>query len=196
MIGLLLTLHSAAAADFQSADQVLDTFKAEPDVRRVQDMAIEYSKTDPHYVEKWLAAAQNAAWLPDVTLYYEYRDTDGFDYDYEDDGSGDPVETLDGRGIDLYRKTYVKGTWELNKLVMSSEKIRTISEAQDIVKLRDKVLEDVTRLYFERRRLQVDMVLQPGDMKGQLKNELRLQELTAQIDAYTGGRYSQALKTK
>ena len=77
---------------------------------------------------------------------------------------------------------------------MSSERIRVINEAQDIVKLRDKVLEDVTRLYFDRRRLQVEQLLSPaGDLRSQLKNELRLQELTANIDALTGGRFSASL---
>ena len=38
---------------------------------------------------------------------------------------------------------------------MSSERIRVISEAQDVVKLRDKVLRQATQIFFDRRRLQV-----------------------------------------
>jgi hypothetical protein len=79
---------------------------------------------------------------------------------------------------------------------MSSERIRVISETQDVVKLRDKILDEATRLYFDRRRLQVDILMNTGDVKTQIKNELRLQELTAQLDAYTGGRFSKALKKK
>jgi phosphoribosylaminoimidazole (AIR) synthetase len=78
---------------------------------------------------------------------------------------------------------------------MSSERIRVINEAQDIAKLRDKVLSEVTRLYFERRRVQVEMLLSPKrDTMGQVKQQLRLMELTASIDALTGGAFSQALK--
>jgi hypothetical protein len=77
---------------------------------------------------------------------------------------------------------------------MSSERIRVINEAQDIVKLRDKVLDEVTRIYFDRRRLQVEQVLSPSsNLKDQIKEELRLQELTASIDALTGGRFSASL---
>jgi hypothetical protein len=77
---------------------------------------------------------------------------------------------------------------------MSSERIRVINEAQDIVKLRDKVLDEVTRLYFDRRRLQVDLLLNPpSDMKKLIDDELRLQELTANIDALTGGQFSASL---
>ena len=61
-------------------------------------------------------------------------------------------------------------------------------------KLREKVLGEVTRLYFERRRLQVDVLLNPKvDLAGQVKDELRLRELTANLDAYTGGRFSAAV---
>jgi hypothetical protein len=56
------------------------------------------------------------------------------------------------------------------------------------------VLGEVTRLYFDRRRLQVDMLLNPkSDLMGQVKDELRLREITASLDAYTGGRLSAAL---
>ena len=60
--------------------------------------------------------------------------------------------------------------------------------------LLEKVLGEVTRLYFERRRLQVDMLLNPkSDLLGQVKDELRLRELTANVDALTGGRFSAGL---
>ena len=77
---------------------------------------------------------------------------------------------------------------------MSSEQIRVINEAQDIVKLRDRVLDEVTRLYFDRRRLQVDILLDTGaDLRSRIENELRLQELTANLDALTGGTFSASL---
>ena len=88
----------------------------------------------------------------------------------------------------------VRLAWRLDKLVMSSERIRVINEAQDIVKLRDKVLDEVTRVYFDRRRLQVEQLLSPASgLRDQIKAELRLQELTASIDALTGGQFSSAL---
>ena len=80
-------------------------------------------------------------------------------------------------------------------MVMSSEQIRVINEAQDIAKLREKVLGEVTRLYFDRRRLQVEILLNPkSDVVGQVKDELRLREITANLDAYTGGQFSNAAR--
>jgi hypothetical protein len=194
LLSALLAGAPAHAADFRSVDDVLARFEGEPSVQELQDMVLEYSKTDPKHVEKWLSASVNAAWLPELTFTYDYDN--GFDRDYAYvavDPASDPAAQLDGSGVDLQHGVQVRAKWELDKLVMSSERIRVISESQDVVKLRDKILEDATRLYFDRRRLQVDMLMGSGDLKAQLKNELRLQELTAQLDAYTGGLFSRAI---
>lgn len=205
----------ASAADFTSATDVLATFSTEPTVAQVHGMALEYSKTDPHYVDGWLRAAKSAAALPALTVQYKYWNAFDTDYGYytpeeitDDSDSANPTDQAQAEdlaygpfettnGVDIDHRAEVKAVWQLSKLVMSSEEIRVISEVQDIVKLRDKVLEDVTRLYFERRRLQVDLLLGGGgELKKRVGDELRLAELTAQIDAYTGGRFSKALPTK
>ncbi len=196
MIPMLLALAlqgPAEAADFRTVDEVLARFEKEPTVRDVQQMVLEYSKTDPRYVDEWMNASKNAAWLPELKVTYDYDN--GYDYDYLYEVN--PEGELDKSGVDNDHGLQVYAKWRLDKLVMSSERIRVISETQDIVKLRDKVLEEATRLYFDRRRLQVDMLLVgAGDLKTQVKNEMRLQELTAQIDAYTGGRFSATVTGK
>jgi hypothetical protein len=203
MNALLLAVALLAPADAReprSVDDILASFRDEPEVREVQEMVLAYSKTDPAYVDAWLRASVTAAWLPELQLTYDYDNGYDRDYNYltsQDAGfDGASEAEIEGSGVDLQHGVQVRARWELDKLVMSSERIRVISEAQDVVKLRDKVLEEVTRLYFDRRRLQVDMMMTEGDAKTQLKNELRLQELTAQLDAYTGGRFSGALKGK
>ena len=111
----------------------------------------------------------------------------------------DPV--LKGEGVDILLasenddKVVVKVEWRLDKLVMSSEQIRIINESQKTVKLREKLLDEVTRLYFDRRRLQVDQLLKPPrSIEDQIENELRLQEMTANLDALTGGAFSASVK--
>ena len=196
MIALLFALHVGAAdaadREFRNADEVLAQFKGEPSVQEVHAMVLEYSRTDNRYLDSWMRAAKSASWAPEVQVAYGYDSGYDNDFDYFDGN-----RELTGAGADVGQSVDVKAKWRFDKLVMSSERIRVISETQDVVKLRDKVLDEVTRLYFDRRRLQVDMLLSgPGDVKSQLKNELRLQELTAQLDAYTGGRFSEALRRK
>lgn len=199
LLFLLLTLWSGAwAADnYSNPDQVLARFKDEPDVRQVQEMALEYSQTDPRYLEGWMRASKSAALLPEFQVTYGYSQgyDDGSIYLTDpNDPTGTPLLQPDDTSSAVDWDVDLRAKWRFDKLVMSSERIRVISEAQDVVKLRDKILEEVTRVYFDRRRLQVEMLLNPGDLKAQLKNELRLQELTAQLDAYTGGRFTAALK--
>ncbi len=186
--------NAAVAGDFRSADDVLAQFKSEPTVLDLQNMVLEYSKTDNHYVEAWLAASKNSALLPTFEVDYGYDNGYGQDFDYADGTVSS--ELLSASNVDLKNSVTAKAKWDFTKLVMSSERIRVISETQDIVKLRDKVLDEATRVYFDRRRLQVDMLMNQGDVKTQIKNELRLEELTAQLDAYTGGLFSRKLKNK
>jgi hypothetical protein len=175
-------------------EQVLAAFASEPDVQSVQAMALAYTKTNPELVEGWLRASKQAYMLPKVNLQYEKENDQGLDYEYTLDVDGDLIAQLDGQDADNDDKFVVKLEWRLDKLVMSSEQIRVINESQDIVKLRDKVLDEVTRLYFDRRRLQVDLLLDPGTaLKQQIENELRLQELSANLDAITGGAFSASL---
>jgi len=62
-----------------------------------------------------------------------------------------------------------------------------------MVQLRDDIVDETTRLYYERRRLQVELLIKPPkDAQGKIKKALRLQELTASLDGLTGGNFSKA----
>ena len=64
-----------------------------------------------------------------------------------------------------------------------------------MVQLREDILNEVTRIYFERRRLQVELADNKSIVGAQrAKKDLRLQELTASIDALTGGRFSDGIE--
>lgn len=182
-------------------EAVLARFDHEPAVEMVQQWASAYAQVQPETVAKWLRASRAFGALP--LLRAEFRQVDDWDNDFRyydelglpptvDDGNLSPVKYAAQTGQGRYIK--VQATWWLMDLVMSPEQIRVIQEAQDVVKLREKIQGEVTRLYFERRRLQVDMLLNPpSDLLSQVKDEIRLRELQANIDAYTGGAFSQAL---
>ena len=59
------------------------------------------------------------------------------------------------------------------------------------MQLRDDILDEVTKLYFERIRVKVELDnLSIEDRKKRLDKELRLNELTAVLDGLTGGSFS------
>jgi hypothetical protein len=191
-------LQVQTEASFDDPAAVLAHFAKEPTVQQVQAWTNTYSGTHPDEVRHWMAASRAFAALPQLTL--EYRLRDGWDQDFlyltqagslasSPSDEVEPVFEDGGRDQDAYYT--VRARWDLQELVMSYERIRIIDQAQDIVKLRDKLLTEVTRLYFERRKLQVETLLAPrSDVLGQVKDELRLMELTANLDALTGGAFS------
>jgi hypothetical protein len=75
----------------------------------------------------------------------------------------------------------------LGELVWNNDQTSIDTRSRLMVQLRDDVLNEVTRLYFERKRLQAELLHSPpqGVME-KVEKELRLQELTADIDAITG----------
>jgi hypothetical protein len=198
-----VTLPDYPTAAFDSPEQVLAQFAAEPTIQQVHSWVNEYAHTSPLQVERWLAQSVAFAALPEVTLEYELQNDYDAGFEYQTADGADPVvgvpvlpvaEDADQGQTQQYQ---VRLKWELDRLIMSSEKIRVINEAQDIVKLRDKVMAEATRLYFERRRLQVDRLLTPKtDLMARVKDELRLLELTANLDAVTGGAFSGGLGSR
>ncbi|MEE2679109.1 MAG: hypothetical protein VX546_11075 [Myxococcota bacterium] len=80
--------------------------------------------------------------------------------------------------------------WDLGDIAYHPEEIDASREARELVKLRDDVLDEVTQLYFERRRVLAELATAaPGE---RLRLGIRAAELAAGIDAWTGGWFSRA----
>jgi len=190
-------LPVGGSRSYGSPDDVLREFASEPTIQQVQAWAADYARVNASTVERWLRASGGFAALPEFRVEYRFKGNSGNDWKYFPadgiiDTPGESVfNTLNAANRDREDRVAVRATWNLDKLVMSSERIRMINEAQDVVKLRDKVLTEVTRLYFDRRRAQVEGVLSPKrDLGAQVKDQLSILEKTAQIDALTGGAFS------
>ena len=184
----------AGGKEFNTVDEVLAEFAHEPTVQRVQRWTDDYARTSPDMIRSWNSAARGFAALPRLQVEYYTRNDWNRDFKYIQEGTAfdtQPTSVDEGQT----GRILVRGQWDLSELVMSSDRIRIINESQDAVKMRDKLLSQVTRLYFDRRRHQVEMLLNPRpSLEGQVEDELRLLELTASIDAMTGGQFSRAIR--
>ena len=61
--------------------------------------------------------------------------------------------------------------------------------------LRNDILDDLRRAYYERKRLQFDLMMSPPrDVRSRFDRELRIQELTQAIDDLTGNYLSDNIK--
>jgi hypothetical protein len=192
--GVELSITGATGKQYRTVDEVMSEFAHEPTIQQVQGWTNEYARTSPEMVRAWSRASQQFAVLPRLQVEYYLREDWNQDFNYVTVGQDlQTTPTSIDEGQDY--RILVRSQWDLSELVMSSDRIRVINETQDAVKLRDKLLSQVTRLYFDRRRHQVEMLLNPRPtLDGQVEDQLRLLELTAGLDALTGGSFSRAVR--
>jgi photosystem II stability/assembly factor-like uncharacterized protein len=173
------------------AEEVLSMFEDEPSIDEIQKAAIRYAEVHPEKIEGWRKAASKRGWLPDLRVGYDQdRDWQNSYYYYSGTYRGDDITREKDWGLS------VSLTWELGDLIWNDDQTSIDTRSRLMVQLRDDVLHEVTRLYFERRRLQVEMLLSPPQkIKTRAEKELRLQELTADIDALTGFYLSKSMSS-
>ncbi len=172
-------------------DEILkERFPNEPGIEEIQAAAIRYGEVHPDKITRWRRNAALKAWLPDLKVSYDKgRDWSSSGYFYGGVYRDDDITSSKDRGWSISL------TWELGDLIWNDAQTSIDVRSRLMVQLRDDLLNEVTRLYFERRRLQIDMVLNPpSTLKEKMDKELRLQELTARIDALTGFYLSRRLR--
>ncbi|HTL69744.1 MAG TPA: hypothetical protein VL404_00490 [Candidatus Eisenbacteria bacterium] len=180
-----------AAPRTPDAGEFLSRFRGEPSVLEIQNAAIRYAEVHPGKIEAWRRAAARKALLPTLSVDADL-DTDQ-NIDLDRGGTNDPDRFI--TGPDEKSSGWSVGvSWNLGDLIWNDDQTSIDTRSRLMVQLRDDVLSEVTHLYFERRRLQAASLMSPaGDLPLQVENELKLQEVTAKIDALTGGYLSARL---
>jgi len=172
-----------------TAQAPFDQFADEPTIGQVREAAIRYAEVHPDKIALWRTQARLKSLLPDVSVS---GGTNLTGFRHWDSGSN-PDSLLRGeRDIDWSTSF----TWELADLIWSTDQTSIDSRSKLMVELRNDVIDEVTRLYFERRRLQLQLFANPpSDPQTRLEKALRLQELAALIDGLTDGFFSQHVDT-
>ena len=175
---------------------VNDEFENEPKIKEVHQLAIDYGEVHPDKIRNWRKLAKKRACFPDVSLSFDVdrnRTIANSVYGSYSNGGQHYVGPDDKT---FYRNTGVgvSLSWNLADIVWSSDQTSIDSRSKMMVELREDILDHVTRLYYERRRVQVEL-LTLSEIGPQLKldQEMRLAELTALLDAFTGGEFSRRI---
>lgn len=185
-----LVVRPGATVTSAQVRAALKPYAAEPTIREVQQAAVDYARANPDRIDSWRARAANRAFAPQLEVQVD-KDWDKTHRVFEEPGQ--PKREADYDYDDLGLR--VKARWNLDRAIFDPEEPKVNREAIRLQRYRDDVVDEVTRRYFERRRLQIELDLTPPtDMADRVRKELRLQELTADIDALTGGFLSQRLK--
>ena len=170
---------------------VLGRFSFEPTVLEIQNAAVRYAEVYPEKIEAWRRAAMRKALLPTVS----FTGNQGVDHNVDIDrgGTGDPDRFIVGPS-ETNKDLHMAVSWNLGELIWNDDQTTIDTRSKLMVELRGDILNEVTHLYFERRRLQVEAVLHPAkELPLQIERDLKLQELTADIDGLTGGFLSSRL---
>lgn len=166
--------------------------QGEPSINEVQQAAIKYAEVEPEKIMRWRKQATKKAFLPQLSLSVDSDTGDLWHWE-----TGSSVKSED----DILRKGRssvdwsVTCKWDLAELIWNSDQTSIDVRSRLMVELRNDILDEVTRVYFERMRVKTELegLSIEESNKRQIK-ELRVAELTALLDAMTGGYFSRAFK--
>lgn len=167
-------------------------------IKEVQAMAVTYAEVHPDKIKEWRKGARWKAFFPKLNLSFSESLNENIEIyksattSYIVEG---PQETGADWGIDL--------TWDLSDIVWNDAQTNIDIRSKLMVQLREDILQEVTRLYFERERAIMEAERygkapqDPGTASaGNLPDRaLKVRELTAYIDALTGGGFSEKLNS-
>lgn len=165
-------------------EQALRDLKAnEPGIAEVQQAALAFFKLEPETVSSLRTRAAWKAVLPEINVRYRTGTTTADNQTFGlGTGTVEPQSRDDAKGD--VSEVQLSGTWNLPRLLFNPEVLDVSSAAA----LQESVIKEITRLYYTRRRLQVDLLLDPPrDPATRIAKDLRIEELTATVDALTGG---------
>ncbi len=177
-------------AIYQPAKETLSLFKEllsmEPTAREVHKRVIRYADVANGKIKRWQALSRVASFLPSLSMGKTmYRNSSISSYSGKFiTGPEDVNKTFD---TDL--------RWELGDMLYSSDQTSIDSREKLMVELRNDLLSEATRIYYERRRLQIGLLFTPAPSEQEhLESLLRVDELTTLLDGMTDGFFSKRLE--
>lgn len=210
LFSLLASLALPAVASAQRVGaidpevaSILELFDDEPTAQQVQQAALVWANLHDNRVPGWYRQIRLSAMLPRVRVEGMHREHDRFQIDGTQNFDIDN-NTFTPRDLRELRRDYeytqfdarAWAQWELSELVWDADILRVSAESQRITRLRQELTSTITSLYFDRRQRQVELELEPpADLAGKLRAQLAIDQLTANIDALTGGWFVRQLET-
>lgn len=183
--------HAQGAFDAR-VKELMQQFRHEPSVREVQRAAARHARVNPGAYSHWLAASGWAHILPE-RVKGEVQHLARDEKDVRTTSSTNSLSEL--LALDDHLRLEVEVQWDLSKLIFNPDKLKVSKEISNLVELREDILTTVNKLYFSRRRVQIEQLLNPPqNLKHAVNVSLNVRSLTADIDALTGGWFSRELR--
>ena len=167
--------------------------EAAGEVERLRRAVLAYLELSPARVARLEARGRNAPLWPEVTALLRAGRGRGRDRERDQTWSSGAVRDLldAGVGHDRDLELRLEFEWDLSELRHPGRALAVSKERRELIELRDQVLERVHRLYFERLRVLARLdVLGAESQADRAELELRVRELAAGLDAWSGGMFS------
>jgi len=162
-------------------------FAGEPTFRQLQKAAIDFAEVNPEKIKNWRTQARLKALMPKVSCGMDSNRSTNYQIytsATKDYVVGGPDDISGGWDFSI--------SWDLGDLVWGTDQTSIDVRSRLMVQLRNDILDDLRRAYYERRRVQYELAAEPPqDPKVRFEKELRLSELTQAIDDLTGNYLSE-----
>ncbi len=158
-----------------------------PSVDQVIQAALKHADLEVNKAVKWERNVRWAALLPQFSARVNHSASQGALL-------SEYLEHPDKINLNSYFswRWEVRATWDLSRLVFDSREMSIAARGQQLAAAKQKMLEKVGELYFERCHLLLMGRTGEEDQEaGQpLRQQLRLRQLTAMLNVMTGGLFS------
>ena len=184
--------HQNNSSSFMHISLIGGYLKYEPSIRDVQEAAIKYAELSPGKISQWRKDAAKKAFFPQINIGLDRNTTDLWHWE-----GGSTTKSEDDvlrRGRDNIDWD-VTLSWDLSDLVWNDAQTSIDVRSKLMVELRDDILDQVNKLYFERLRVKSELDnLALEDRHKRFEKQLKLEELAASLDSLTCGYYSEQLR--
>ncbi|MEE9382152.1 MAG: hypothetical protein V3V08_01895 [Nannocystaceae bacterium] len=168
-----------AKSDLQAA---ISALPVRPSIGQAHRAALRRIAAQERTVGRWGRRVRRAALLPTLSAGYDIRSDRGWRFG-EEPGEPDTLDS-DAGASSVVR---LKATWELDRLVFSLDELRAARAAADHHEWRQRLLVEVTQLYYERKRLLLAMrLVADASTQDAIERRVRLLEVEALLAALTG----------
>lgn len=174
-------------------------FESEPTVKEVQEWALNFFKVHPEMVNGYRNGATWKALVPDVEIAFntEKGNSDRRLVDMLYVNPTTYTRFNDGKDFEYTNNTgqylTVRAHWTFDRLIFNAE----VLDVTSLVGIQESILREITSLYYTRKRLMTILALNPPQDAGEKITEaIRLDEITANLNALTGGVFSREVQKR
>lgn len=162
----------------------------EPTYRELQQAALRFNEVGPEKIRKWRSESRVKALFPKVSVGMDNNrssNTEIYTSATKDYAVVGPEDFTNGFDMSV--------SWDLAGLIWSDDQTNIDVRSRLNTQLRNDILDDLRRSYYERKRLQFELMTNPPqDVKARFDKEMRIQELGQSIDDLTGNYLSDHMK--